>query len=198
MERSIWSNWDLCACVTIHQYLQVSKSWRGGSPTLDRDRSSTRLCCYIYNFKYSLPAPSVSTVFWIFLVPYSLIPPNHQQPLIVLALSLYVAPAPHVIYQRKAPPTWTLSTPATHQPPPLVSAPRSTCLFMLLFPVIICLRPGTCHPLGGLPVTGPSISPVPLPLPPWVLFLIPVSSGYWYLCQVDFGVRARGQESSIP
>ena len=70
---------------------------------------------------------------------------------------LYLAPAPHLLYWHKTPPTWTSSPPVTRQPPPLISAPHAACLHLLLFPAsvfppfsYIGMHPGTFHTLEVL------------------------------------------------
>ena len=60
------------------------------------------------------------------------------------------------------------------------------------------LRPGPFHTLGGLSVTGPSVSPVPLYRSPWVLLGFLASSGSLSIYWVDFRARARGQGASTP
>ena len=54
----------VCACAwQSTSPFGVSESWGGCSLTLDRDRSTPRICRYLYYFKYIPPAPPVSTIF---------------------------------------------------------------------------------------------------------------------------------------
>ena len=64
---------------------------------------------------------------------------HHQQPFIVISLSLF-ALATHLSW-REFTPTWTLTAPSTCQHPPLVSEPRATFLCLPLFPVTVCPPP---------------------------------------------------------
>ena len=59
----------------------ILKSWKGTGP-------KPWLHCYLYKFKSSPPDPPVSTIFWIVLVPSSILPPPCQQPSIFGSLSL--------------------------------------------------------------------------------------------------------------
>ena len=76
---------------------------------------------------------------------------------------------------------------ANHQPPPLISAPRSVCLHLLPCPMSVrnpfaalSLQPGPCQPMEGLPVVSPSLSLVTPPLPTCVIFWLLASSNVWY------------------
>ena len=147
----------------------------------------------------SPPAPTDSTIFLGCYFPSSVLTPPHQQSFIVLSIFLF-SPVPHFLSRCESPPTWMLPTPATCQPPPLVSAPLSAWLRIPPFIVTvhsppfsaIGLRPGPCRPLGGLTVKSPLVSPVSMPCPPWVLLWILASSGSWFLVGWFF---ARGKEA---
>ena len=80
--------------------------------------------------------------------PYSILPTPYQYPFIVVTLSLF-APTPHILSPRAAPPIWKSLATATHQPPPLVSAPCTVCLHLSPFTVTVLL-------LLCLPLTEPS------------------------------------------
>ena len=94
------------------------------------------------------------------------------------------------------------TTPATCQPPPLVSAPRAACLRLPPFPDSIRLpfsalglHPGPCQTLGGSPIVRNSVSVcLRFSLPMY----IPM---YWHImvfgfCQVVFLMW--GQEAMAP
>ena len=57
------------------------------------------------------------------------------------------------------------------------------------------LHPGPCQTLGGLPLSGPSVSPILLPLPPWVLLWIISLSGCGLVVGCFF---AWGREARAP
>ena len=182
----------------------MSELWGGGVPTSDSDPSTPRLrrqCYKLYIY------PSCPTWFYCFSGLFlSLLHPNpyHHQQFIVESLSLFVHTF-HVFSFREAPPTWTSPAPATRQPPQLVYAPCSACLRLSPFPVTarppsppfdtLGLHPVPCHPLVGLSVANPSVSPVPLPRPPWVLLWILASSGSWFFVG---WILAWGRDSRAP
>ena len=83
------------------------------------------------------------------------------------------SPAPHLLSQLKAPPTWTSPAPAACQPPPLMPMPHAACLSLLPFLYLFSLPfaslglyPGPCCPMGVSPVVFPSTSLCPCPVLP--------------------------------
>ena len=81
------------------------------------------LCRLALQLSLAPPAPPVSAAFWIVLISSSLLPPPISSILRHIT-SLFVTPAPRLLSRRGSSFTWTSPTPATRQPPPLVSAPR--------------------------------------------------------------------------
>ena len=76
------------------------------------------------------PAPPDSTLFLGHYFTSSILtPPPHQHLLIAIVLFMF-APSFHLQYRIKAPPTWTLPAPATHQPLQLISVPCAMCLHL--------------------------------------------------------------------
>ena len=132
-------------------------------------------------------APPDSTVFLGRSFPSFILPPPHHQTFVVVYLFLFV-PTPHLLARRKSPPTWTFPTPATRQPWPLVSAPRTACLRLPTFPVTVRppvyapdLRLGPCQPLGGgaachWPI--PRIMEVILKIPILVTYPLNMNKGF--------------------
>ena len=75
--------------------------------------------------------PTCINCLWIFISYLLLLPPPYHHPF--LFVTPIFTPALHLISRRGASSTWPLTTPATRQPLPLVSAPCSTCLCLPLF-----------------------------------------------------------------
>ena len=110
--------------------------------------------------------------FWIFIFH----PPYYCSPSITGRSSLYISlcfvPAPHLLSRREAPPNWTSPKAASLRWLSLRPEPRAcvwTRLLWLCNPpfVTLGLRLDPCQILGFLPITGPSISPVPSPHLNW-------------------------------
>ena len=139
----------------------VYKSWGGGVPTLDRDRSGPRLRQYIYNFYSSSPQPTrfnhCSGSF-----SSSLYPTTSPSVDVCSHIASLLNPLPtsspgakpvllDFVHTRHPPP-------ATRQPPPLDSTPCAACLRLPPFTVsfrptfaTLGLRPGPCQTLGVWP-----------------------------------------------
>ena len=134
----------------------------------------SRLRHYLYNFKYIPPVPPVSTVF------------------VYRSSSLLNPTAPMLAVVH-------FHTPLSALYPLHTSSPYRHFRWMCAPSFYtLGLHRGPCKPLGGSPVSGPSVSSVPQPRPSWVLLQILAYYGYWYLCQVAFCARSRGQGSSTP
>ena len=176
----------MCGCVTGHrlvEYVQIIRWWSSnlgqwplqnlGSVAMlntlfypSRPTCLSRLCIVLGSLLHPT-APPIS----------SCLPSPH----------LSVAPAPHILSRCVAPSTWTLSSPATLQLPPIVSAPRTACLSLLSLPRPFSPRfrtrpaPRYMSSPGSLTVTDPST-----PLFPWwslpVCVLLP--GILWFLVSV--------------
>ena len=159
------------------------------------DHYGSRLCRFLLLFSISLPPH-------LFLIPFSgsFFPPISYLLPIRSRSSLkpsQFSPVPSLLSRCKAPPTWTLPAPATRQTLPLVPVSCVMCLHLLPFPcqfdppfAAVGLHPGSCRPLGGLPVVCPSTSPCPC------LVLPKLSSKSWHcpvLVSVSGGFSRKGE-----
>ena len=81
------------------------------------------------------------TVFMDFYFTSYILSPTHQQPFIIVSLSMF-APSTHLLYWRKELPTWTSPGPGTRHPLTLVSDPCDACLRFPLCSVNV--RPPLC------------------------------------------------------
>ena len=132
----------------------------------------------ILHFNLALPPHHFPVLF----LDHSFPPCSHRLPIRSRSLlKPNFSPTPQILSRCKAPPNWESPSPATHQPPPFVLAPRAACLRLLplLFHcappfAALGLHPVPCQPLGGLPLMGPSASLCPC------LALPEISSKYWH------------------
>ena len=173
------------------------KSWGGGVPTSDIDWSIPRFHCLCLKF-YSFPSrPICLNRFCIcrdsLLHPTA--PPISSHSLLK---HLSVTPSLNLLSCCRTLSTWTSPTPATRQPLPLVSAPRTAFLCLPSFPesvrppvASLGLHPGLCRNLGGSFFRSPRL---PCVLPPF-LCADPLLGIFWLLISwlgFHFFVRARG------
>ena len=119
--------------------------------------------------------------------------PPHKHPVVVV--TPICTPTPHLLYRCGALSICPSPTPATCQPPPLVSAPCAAFLRLPPFPASIrppfsalVLHPGPCRPLGGLPAVVPSVS-VCLRLSLLICFPVSRNLPVFGFCQVANSLR---------
>ena len=124
----------LCVCVfTGIRTVQYDRIMRWWSFNLGKESLQSYTLSLVIKNYYS---PARPTCLIRFSGSYYRPPPSYRPPISSIShrhLTL-CTPAPHLLSRSGTSSTWTFPTPATYQPPPLVSAPRATCLIMPPYP----------------------------------------------------------------